>query len=83
MYGPTGVGFLWGKSEILEAGCFMRFYELIEKTIQKVEAKRESLEQGMPPWKGGGEMIKEVHMVPGQIWSWYDWYDMVSDYEVG
>lgn len=35
MYGPTGVGFLWGKSEILEA---------------------------MPPWKGGGEMIKEVHM---------------------
>ena len=39
MYGPTGVGFLWGKSEILEK---------------------------MPPWKGGGEMIKEVHMVPGQ-----------------
>ena len=35
MYGPTGVGFLWGKSEILEK---------------------------MPPWKGGGEMIKEVHM---------------------
>ena len=39
MYGPTGVGFLWGKSEILEK---------------------------MPPWKGGGEMIKEVHMAPGQ-----------------
>jgi len=35
MYGPTGVGFLWGRPEILEA---------------------------MPPWKGGGEMIKEVHM---------------------
>lgn len=39
MYGPTGVGFLWGKSEILEK---------------------------MPPWKGGGEMIKEVHMAAGQ-----------------
>lgn len=35
MYGPTGVGFLWGKKEILDS---------------------------MPPWKGGGEMIKEVHM---------------------
>jgi len=33
MYGPTGIGFLWGKAEVLDA---------------------------MPPWKGGGEMIKEV-----------------------
>lgn len=33
MCGPTGVGFLWGRGEVLDA---------------------------MPPWKGGGEMIKEV-----------------------
>lgn len=32
-YGPTGIGILWGKTEILEM---------------------------LPPWKGGGEMIKEV-----------------------
>jgi len=35
MYGPTGIGFLWSRAEILE---------------------------GMPPWKGGGEMIKEVRL---------------------
>jgi len=35
MYGPTGVGFLWARREVLE---------------------------GMPPWKGGGEMIKEVSL---------------------
>jgi cysteine desulfurase/selenocysteine lyase len=34
LYGPTGVGVLYGKKEILEA---------------------------MPPFQGGGEMIKEVH----------------------
>jgi cysteine desulfurase/selenocysteine lyase len=34
LYGPTGVGVLYGKKEILEA---------------------------MPPFMGGGEMIKEVH----------------------
>ena len=33
MYAPTGIGFLYGKMELLEA---------------------------MPPWKGGGEMIKSV-----------------------
>eukprot|EP01068_Selenidium_serpulae_P008107 Selendium_serpulae@DN4895_c0_g1_i1.p1 len=33
MLGPTGVGFLYGKRELLEA---------------------------MPPWKGGGEMIRHV-----------------------
>ncbi len=32
-YGPTGIGILWGKREVLEM---------------------------LPPWKGGGEMIKEV-----------------------
>ena len=32
-YGPTGIGFLYGRREILEA---------------------------MPPWRGGGEMIKHV-----------------------
>jgi cysteine desulfurase/selenocysteine lyase len=34
MYGPTGVGVLYGKKELLES---------------------------MPPFQGGGEMIKEVH----------------------
>jgi len=33
IYGPTGIGVLWGKKEILER---------------------------LPPWRGGGEMIKEV-----------------------
>mmetsp|Transcript_22211 Transcript_22211/g.40874 ORF Transcript_22211/g.40874 Transcript_22211/m.40874 type:complete len:539 (-) Transcript_22211:152-1768(-) len=33
MCGPTGIGFLWGREEVLRA---------------------------MPPWKGGGEMIKVV-----------------------
>lgn len=32
-YGPTGIGALWGRAELLEA---------------------------MPPWQGGGEMIKSV-----------------------
>jgi cysteine desulfurase/selenocysteine lyase len=32
-YGPSGIGALWGRAEILE---------------------------GMPPWQGGGEMIKSV-----------------------
>lgn len=34
LYGPTGVGVLYGKEELLNQ---------------------------MPPWQGGGEMIKEVH----------------------
>ncbi|MDL2231453.1 cysteine desulfurase [Porphyromonadaceae bacterium OttesenSCG-928-L07] len=34
IYGPTGIGILYGKEELLEK---------------------------MPPWQGGGEMIKEVH----------------------
>ncbi len=33
VYGPTGIGVLWGRREILES---------------------------MPPWQGGGEMIREV-----------------------
>lgn len=33
MYGPTGIGVLWGRSEVLA---------------------------GMPPWRGGGEMIERV-----------------------
>ncbi len=33
VYGPTGIGVLWGRKELLEA---------------------------MPPWQGGGEMIREV-----------------------
>lgn len=33
MFGPTGIGALWGRRELLEA---------------------------MPPWQGGGEMIREV-----------------------
>ena len=45
MYGPTGVGFLFGRKEILEA---------------------------MPPWKGGGEMIKEVHMEEPLVYRIYD-----------
>ena len=34
LYGPTGVGVLYGKEDLLNR---------------------------MPPWQGGGEMIKEVH----------------------
>ena len=34
MLGPTGIGVLWGRKELLER---------------------------MPPWMGGGEMIREVH----------------------
>lgn len=33
MYGPTGIGVLWGRKELLES---------------------------MPPWQGGGDMIREV-----------------------
>jgi cysteine desulfurase/selenocysteine lyase len=33
VYGPTGIGVLWGRKEVLEA---------------------------MPPWQGGGSMIKDV-----------------------
>lgn len=33
IFGPTGIGVLWGRREVLEA---------------------------LPPWRGGGEMIKEV-----------------------
>ena len=33
MYGPTGIGILWGREQLLEA---------------------------MPPWQGGGEMIRSV-----------------------
>jgi cysteine desulfurase / selenocysteine lyase len=41
MCGPTGVGILYGKRELLE---------------------------GMPPWMGGGEMIREVKM-SGSRWN--------------
>jgi cysteine desulfurase/selenocysteine lyase len=35
VYGPTGIGVLWGKAELLEA---------------------------MPPWQGGGDMIRSVSL---------------------
>lgn len=38
MLAPTGVGFLWGKREILAS------------------------EEEMPPWMGGGEMIRDVYL---------------------
>ena len=40
LYGPTGVGVLYGKKEILEA---------------------------MPPFQGGGEMIKEVTLAENDL----------------
>ncbi|WP_106478641.1 aminotransferase class V-fold PLP-dependent enzyme [Phytohalomonas tamaricis] len=42
MYGPTGVGVLYGKAELLEA---------------------------MPPWQGGGEMIKTVSFDQGTTYA--------------
>ncbi len=44
MLGPTGIGALWGRREILEA---------------------------MPPFLGGGEMIREVH--PSSKWNELPW----------
>jgi cysteine desulfurase/selenocysteine lyase len=41
VYGPTGIGALWGKSELLAA---------------------------MPPWQGGGEMIRSVSFA-GSTWA--------------
>ncbi len=45
MYGPMGIGALYGKEEILEA---------------------------MPPWMGGGEMIRSVHL-EGSTWNDLPW----------
>ena len=42
MYGPTGIGVLWGREAILDA---------------------------MPPWQGGGQMIKRVDF---ESWTWND-----------
>jgi cysteine desulfurase/selenocysteine lyase len=45
MLGPSGIGILWGRSELLEA---------------------------MPPFMGGGDMIREVHL-DGATWNDLPW----------
>jgi len=50
LYGPTGVGVLWGRHELLEA---------------------------MPPWQGGGSMIKHVDFESST------WNDLPSKFEAG
>jgi cysteine desulfurase/selenocysteine lyase len=45
MLGPTGIGVLWGRRELLEA---------------------------MPPFLGGGDMIREVHLA-GSTWNDLPW----------
>src|SRR4029077_8242193 len=50
MLGPTGIGVLWGRRELLEA---------------------------MPPFLGGGEMIREVHL------SGSTWADLPHKFEAG
>jgi cysteine desulfurase / selenocysteine lyase len=45
MLGPTGIGVLWGRREILNA---------------------------MPPWMGGGDMIREVHLRQS-LWNELPW----------
>jgi cysteine desulfurase / selenocysteine lyase len=45
MLGPTGIGVLWGRAELLEA---------------------------MPPFMGGGDMIREVHL-SGSTWNDLPW----------
>jgi cysteine desulfurase/selenocysteine lyase len=45
MLGPTGIGALWGRAELLEA---------------------------MPPFLGGGDMIREVHL-SGSTWNDLPW----------
>ena len=50
LYGPTGVGVLWGRREILEA---------------------------MPPWQGGGSMIKQVDFESST------WNDLPYKFEAG
>lgn len=50
MYGPTGIGALWGKEATLEA---------------------------MPPWQGGGEMIRRV------TFEKTTWNDLPSKFEAG
>ena len=42
MYGPTGIGVLWGRADLLEA---------------------------MPPWQGGGEMIRTVDFEQGTTYA--------------
>lgn len=50
MYGPTGIGVLWGRQELLEE---------------------------MPPWQGGGSMIKHVDFDSST------WNDLPSKFEAG
>ena len=50
MLGPTGIGGLWGRAELLEA---------------------------MPPFLGGGEMIREVHL------EWSKWNELPWKFEAG
>ncbi len=50
MFGPTGIGALWGREALLDA---------------------------MPPWQGGGEMIRTV------TFEGSDWADLPSKFEAG
>ena len=50
LYGPTGIGVLYGRREVLEA---------------------------MPPWQGGGDMIRTVHFT-GSTWN-----DLPYKFEAG
>lgn len=50
LYGPTGIGVLYGRRKLLEA---------------------------MPPWQGGGDMIREVHF------SGSTWNDLPYKFEAG
>jgi cysteine desulfurase / selenocysteine lyase len=56
MLGPTGVGILYGKKELLE---------------------------GMVPFQGGGEMIKEVEFPPGKDRCALSWNEVPWKFEAG
>lgn len=51
------------------------------KTKNRTEEWCSSAAQGMPPWKGGGEMIKEVHMAPRRenLWRFHDFNGTISE----
>ncbi|MXP67425.1 cysteine desulfurase SufS [Pantoea sp. Aalb] len=46
MYGPTGVGILYGRKSILDT---------------------------MPPWEGGGAMLKQINLPTGTTWNTLPW----------
>jgi len=56
MLGPTGIGVLYGKKDVL---------------------------QKMPPFQGGGEMIKEVSFSPGGSGCSISWNDLPWKFEAG